>query len=501
MKKINLLAMLALISGFIFTACDDDPEPNNLVTIEGIPATAAIENLGTLGPVNATITAQDGLASVTVTKDGDTYLEPEFEANATSLSLEFSYTAEEADADQNIVFVFTATDVDGDEESVTHVLSVGEAPDVQTVFIKSGEISADETWETGNVYVLDNRVTVVSGVTLTIEPGVIVKGEAGTGANASALLVARGATLNAVGTPEQPIIFTSIADDIQPGQIVSPNLSPDQFGFWGGLIILGSAPISASNDNDEDVTEFAIEGIPATDENGLYGGNDPMDSSGEIAYISVRHGGSNIGAGNEINGISLGGVGSGTSISNVEVVGNADDGIEWYGGNVDITNALVWNAGDDALDTDQDWIGTCSNFVVVTPVNGSAFELDGPEGTLNRGRHTFSNGIVYAGELGEELIDFDESSNVDMTDIYFFGISTDLVVEEYTEMVAAGNGSVANFEYTLSAPQTEAAVFVGIPSSELTSVGENQNTVGADVSVFGWTWASQSGALEGIGLE
>ncbi len=98
--------------------------------------------------------------------------------------------------------------------------------------------------------------------------------------------------------------------------------------------------------------------FPPSDLNGLYGGTDPLDNSGSITYISIRRGSANIGEGNEINGLTLGGVGSGTTIQNVEIIANQDDGIEWFGGTVNVTNALVWNTGDDAIDTDQSWGGT-----------------------------------------------------------------------------------------------------------------------------------------------
>jgi len=175
-----------------------------------------------------------------------------------------------------------------------------------TVIDVTANITSDVVWESGKVYVLTSRIAVESGATLTIQPGVIVKGEAGTGANATALLVARGGTIMAVGNADAPIIFTSIADNIEPGQIESPNLDPSLNGLWGGLIILGNAPISA------DEVPSQIEGIPPSDQNGLYGGDDAADNSGMVKFVSIRHGGANIGEGNEINGLTLGGVGSGT---------------------------------------------------------------------------------------------------------------------------------------------------------------------------------------------
>ena len=225
--------------------------------------------------------------------------------------------------------------------------------------IVTGNITSNTTWTSDKVWVLGGRITVTNNATLTIQPGTIIKGQAGTGPNATALIIARGAKIDAVGTATQPIIFTSVADEIMPGMIASPNLDPTLSGLWGGLIVLGNAPISA------DASAVQIEGIPASDPNGLYGGTNAADNSGKMKYISIRHGGANIGEGNEINGLTLGGVGSGTEIDNIEVVANQDDGIEFFGGSVNVSNALVWNAGDDCIDTDQSWSGTLTNFIVI----------------------------------------------------------------------------------------------------------------------------------------
>ena len=248
----------------------------------------------------------------------------------------------------------TMTSCDDDDDDNDDV-----DPEPQTEFTINENITEDVTWETGNTYILADRVAVVDGATLTIEPGVVIKGEAGTGANATALLIARGGKLMAEGTADSPIIFTSVADEIEPGQIVSPNLDPDLNGLWGGLLVLGKAPISA------DAEAVQIEGVPPSDQNGLYGGTNAGDNSGVIKYVSVRHGGANIGEGNEINGITLGGVGTGTEIHHVEVVANQDDGIECFGGTVNVSNALVWNQGDDAYDMDQAYSGTIDNVIYV----------------------------------------------------------------------------------------------------------------------------------------
>jgi len=359
-------------------------------------------------------------------------------------------------------------------------------------------ITENTTWETGNTYILTTRISVEEGATLTIQPGVVVKGEAGTGPNATALVIARGATIDAQGSKDLPIIFTSIADEITPadieaGNIESPNLDPDINGYWGGLIVLGKAKVSASNDAG-DVSELAIEGIPTSDPNGLYGGNDDSDNSGILKYISIRHGGSNIGAGNEINGLSLGGVGSGTTIENIEVVANQDDGIEWFGGTVNVSNVVVWNVGDDGLDTDQSWAGTVDNFFVITPA-GHCFELDGPEGTYEAG-HTIKDGTVIAsaadseGEVAraaKDLINVDENSIVNLTNIHF----TDIIDGQQVNRVTAEGVSFSEITFDVPADSLVNHVNGDVPSG-ITAGGSPV----ASASELDWTWAAAAGVLK-----
>ena len=356
--------------------------------------------------------------------------------------------------------------------------------------IVSSNITTNTTWSAGTIYQLGGRITVTDGATLTIEPGTIIKGEAGTGPNATALLVARGGKLIAEGTASAPIIFTSVADeidytDLAAGNMASPNLDPTVNGLWGGVIILGRAPISASSN------EIQIEGIPTSDANGLYGGSDPADNSGTIKYISIRHGGANIGDGNEINGLTLGGVGNGTIIENVEVISNQDDGIEWFGGTVNVTNAVVWNCGDDAIDTDQAWSGTLDNFVVVSAI-GHSFELDGPEGSLSAG-HTITNGSIiatYGSNACIDLINVDNNSIVALSDLFFTGITA--TTQRLNNVNAAGvtfNNILFNVPSENLANHINGAVPAGISAGA---------TPQADINQLNWTWTYESGAMNGL---
>ena len=383
----------------------------------------------------------------------------------------------------------------------------GTCQGVTTNVVISSNITSNTTWTADNVYELGGRITVLDGVTLTIEPGTVIKGQAGTGANATALLVARGGKINAVGTQFKPIIFTSVADEITPEQVgaglfISPNLDPATQGLWGGVIILGKAPISAS------ASEIQIEGIPTTDPNGLYGGNDVSDNSGVMKYVSIRHGGANIGNGNEINGLTLGGVGNGTTIENIEIVGNQDDGIEFFGGTVNVYNLLVWFSGDDAIDTDQAWAGTLNNFIVICgSATDHALEIDGPEGTL-MASHTLRNGSIK-GSPEAELGDFRACPRGTFENIFFFDFVDpatagrgDLSISNPTNSTCSTdnltNGvlTFSNLQVILPTNVTLSSVFKNGTSTFATSV--TTRTIGANKTALNWTWAEQANVLLGF---
>ena len=458
------------------TSCEND-DPAALPSVNAPNSVLTVETGATI-EVAFSFTSEAGLSNAELTSvNGDASLVTNVTTGQKSGNIVVSFTGGSSAGAGSVIL--RVKDMENQESSATAVISVVEE---QIIFNVTGNITQNTTWKSGKVYILESRVSVVSGVTLTIEPGVIVKGQAGTGPNATAFLIARGATILAEGTAADPIIFTSVADEIMPGEIASPNLDPDLNGLWGGLIVLGNAPISAVNPS------IQIEGIPASDPNGLYGGNVPDDNSGILRYISIRHGGSNIGEGNEINGLTLGGVGSGTVIENIEIVANQDDGVEWFGGSVSVTNLVVWNNGDDAIDTDQAWSGTLDNFVVYNP-GDEIMELDGPEGTLSAG-HIIKNGSVYAGSA-EGLVDLDENSIVEITNVYFNG----LAAGQDFDLNPTGLTASA-LQATL--PEGSALTDFFKAGSDLftTAVTEGNNTVGANITVFeDWSWISVAGVL------
>ena len=237
-------------------------------------------------------------------------------------------------------------------------------------------VDSDLTLTAGVSYLMTDRVTVGNGngqletngdgtlddgsavqaVTLTIEAGVEVRGKTGTFAN---LLITRGSKIMAMGTADAPIVFSSDDDGY------------DGSGEWGGLIIHGYAPHN----------ECAVGGsycdIDSEGESGFAGGYDPDDSSGVLRYVVVAEGGYEFSTGNEINGISLVGVGSGTEMDYIQVHGNSDDGIEFYGGNVNLKHGVFTNNNDDSVDWDEGYQGNLQYIIVKQSASkGEAFEMD-----------------------------------------------------------------------------------------------------------------------------
>lgn len=199
------------------------------------------------------------------------------------------------------------------------------------IAIIQGVIVEDLTLTADNEYLLRGAVKVQDGITLTIEPGVTLYGESTT---QGTLIISQGAKIMAEGTVDAPIIMTS--DKLEGSRAR---------GQWGGLIINGKAP------TNHEVDAFG-EG-----NTGAFGGDDPNDNSGVLRYVRVEFAGIEFSPDNELNGIALQGVGSGTVIEYVQVHMNQDDGIEMFGGTVDLKYALVTGARDDSFDWTNGWTG------------------------------------------------------------------------------------------------------------------------------------------------
>ena len=395
--------------------------------------------------------------------------------------------------------------------------------------IVQGTITQNTTWTSDKIYELKGKVVVDNGATLTIEAGTIIKGQEGSGTNASALIIARGAKIIAEGTETNPIIFTSVLDNIQKGELLGTNLDEGDNGKWGGLIILGKAPISAG-DGD---TETQIEGVPATEAYGTFGGNQPNDNSGVLSHISIRHGGALIGAGNEINGLTLGGVGAGTVIDNIEIIATLDDGVEFFGGTVNVSNLVVAFQGDDGIDIDMNYAGTINNFAVIHGINtDEGLEIDGPEGITNtNGLFTLSNGTIktidgigtgadfkskaqgtinnvswlgYTGKVVKIRTSYSDTLNcVDKEDAYaHLSGSNPTLVFNNTQVIGNTTLGTAINVYTKSyqsSANDNCTNFRDTQAESILSTGgvsiENISSTGVNTATFSWTWSALTSKL------
>ena len=241
-------------------------------------------------------------------------------------------------------------------------LFVAAASPAQVVLVSS-DIAVSTNWTKNNTYRLQQQIYVLPGATLTIEAGTVIASTAGLGGS---LAICRGAQIYANGTQQEPIIFTSTNDTATwTGGNPKTGTWRNACNEWGNLTIMGAAFVSENiivgnsafpNGSNYGEMEGLVAG-GATDTRVRYGGGNDYDSSGSISYVSLRYGGKVISLNNELNGLSLGGIGRGTDIDHVEIMNNVDDGIEIWGGTVDLKYFSIWNVGDDSLDIDQGYRG------------------------------------------------------------------------------------------------------------------------------------------------
>jgi len=246
----------------------------------------------------------------------------------------------------------------------------------------SGDIKTATTWKANKIYFLKGFVYVTDGATLTIEPGTIIKGDKAT---KGTLVVTRGAKIEAAGTAEKPIVFTS-------------NLAAGarSAGDWGGIILLGKAPVNpTATPNIEGGLD--PKGDPA--KYIQYGGTDANDNSGTLKYVRIEYAGIPFSPDNEINGLTMGGVGAGTTLDYIEVYKSGDDSFEWFGGTVNAKHLISVGAQDDDFDTDFGFsgkvqFGLAQRAQVIADFSGSnGFESDNDAVGSN---NTPQTGVIFS---------------------------------------------------------------------------------------------------------
>lgn len=387
-----------------------------------------------------------------------------------------------------------------DEITVTPIENTPSTGDTITV---SENITGDVTWTSGKTYILNDLIAVTGNATLTIEPCVVVKAAKG----ATGLVIVKGSKIDASGTSECPIIFTSTDDQLEPGEIVSPNLTGDDTGLWSGIFILGNAPVSSMT------SSVVLSLLPLPDPDlGAFGGDVPGDDSGVLQYVSIRHTGYETAPDEVPCGLVLAGVGSGTTIDHVELFANQDDGFAVFGGTVNVSNVVTSAFKDDGFDCDMGYAGAMDNLIGIGGSSGnSSLELDGGEGTDNPA-FTLKNASFKGSQNGGHYIGFRNGVNCMIENAYFFGFGAgaQVMLEEDADAAnwLAGLIEVTNLEFNTShlaaGNTTVESIFVDkgdngndaftilVPDAAIVTTPGT----GADKSVFaGWTVAGLTGGL------
>lgn len=277
----------------------------------------------------------------------------------------------------------------------TAVAGLGGAAEAAEVLVTQ-DISVSTTWTSNNTYNLQKQIYVLPGATLTIQAETVVASTTNLGGS---LAVCKGAQIFVQGTETKPVIMTSQAD-VATWKNGNPRTGTwrEACNEWGNLTIMGGGYIAANREGNNnkpypDAGNVAtMEGLTAGypgDPRVIYGGGNDDDDSGSISYLSIRYGGKVIALANELNGLSLGALGRATDIHHIEIMNNVDDGIEIWGGAVNIKYASIWNVGDDSFDVDQGWRGMAQYIFVVqgysvnanqgSGVGDNGFEHDGAE--------------------------------------------------------------------------------------------------------------------------
>jgi hypothetical protein len=347
----------------------------------------------------------------------------------------------------------------------------------------SGDITGDITLDAGTNWLLTGPLAVKNGATLTIEAGATIKASAG-GTNVY-VVIETGAQIMATGTAENPITFTSSASNPRNGD-------------WGGILINGLAPISGGGTSTTEVLPLS------------YGGSDATDNSGVFKYVMLEYTGARINGEKEFNGLTLYAVGTGTEINNIVVNGGDDDGIEFFGGTVEVDNLLIINARDDMFDWTQGYTGGGSNWYGIRENGFSSISEDtrGIEGDgnldgLNPSQNgqsnptvdklTIVNGAYDPPIEFADIIKIRRGSMATITNAMFaliedggdFGTFSDLI--DLTDSKGdAGDGTSISYWVNDKLDTNGDAVDTKRGENN-TTISTNAASTGADESVFSWT--------------
>ena len=342
-----------------------------------------------------------------------------------------------------------------------------------------GNITQDSTLDASIDYQLTGVLSVKSGATLTIPAGTTIRAIGGTTGFYQYVIVEPGGKIMAVGTPSNPITFTSGAASPAPGD-------------WGGLILNGYAPISGATSGTTGTTEV--------DENVPYGGTNANDNSGVLKYVILAYTGSRSSDNIEHNGLTLDAVGSGTTIEDIYVPYTADDGVEFFGGSVSVKNLLVVDSDDDMFDNTQGWTGTLDNaYGIWTTNRPSSTEAD-PRGIESDG-NLDGNGSDHVDQSNyimrnitivnnsaytmNDCVKIRRGATATITNLLIVNGNTGDVIDLTDDK---GNANAATSISATVTNVTASGVQIHQPESgDIGSITIAAGNEGADISAFSWT--------------
>lgn len=348
----------------------------------------------------------------------------------------------------------------------------------------TGQITGTKTLDASVTYTLNGSVIVPDGAVLNIPAGTMIKAKKGFN---NYILVLQGGKINVQGTAEKPVTMTADIENAQPGH-------------WGGLIINGRAPLAGGTIGSTEVSSAY-----------QYGGTVSNDNSGSITYLIIAYSGARSSADVEHNGLTLNGVGNGTKIENVFIPYGADDGVEFFGGTVNVKNLLIVDSDDDMFDFTQGYTGTLENAYGIwqngytsTESDPRGIEADGnfdgnfPEQT---GQSDFvvrnvtfdlrlaaasDNDVQNVTNKMQDVIKIRRGAKVNITNALVKGTGTVIDLIDFSDGKGAGNSeSKISLTSALSGSQIlgkQINPATGFPSAKV----ESGNT-GCPATLFAWT--------------
>lgn len=371
-----VLTLAVLSMALIFNACKEEEEIGPAPSVTAGSAASGV--VGSVAKITASINAPEGLKTLTVLKNGQTF-DSKIYTGETTDNYTKDYTVENLPTGATVVFTFQATDQKNQSSTVaTQVVTVSAVPAKPVVTVQ-GVLTGNVSWTKGNIYRLVGFVRVggdttetfsatAATATLTIEAGTTIIGDR---ASKGTLIVQRGSRIIANGTADAPIVFTS---ERAPGQRES--------GDWGGLVICGRA-VNNQSTGDKGIQ---LEGSYK----GWHGGSNDADNSGSLKYVRVEYAGVPINPNQEVNSFTFGSVGSGTSLEYLQASFGLDDSFEWFGGTVNGKYLIAYRGLDDDFDMDFGFRGNLQFIVgmrgaTLADQSGSnGFEVDNDgQGTAN----------------------------------------------------------------------------------------------------------------------